>query len=42
MKEDPERAIGSVLHKRQGSFDFDLPLSNPKVKEVNWNFFLTS
>jgi hypothetical protein len=35
MKEDPERAIGSVLHKRQGSFDFDLPLSSPKVKEVS-------
>jgi hypothetical protein len=35
MKADPERAIGSVTHKREGSFDFDLPLSSPKVKEVS-------
>jgi hypothetical protein len=35
MKGDPERATGSVTHKRAGSFEFDLPLSSPKVKEVS-------
>lgn len=35
MKDSPERASGSVNHKRLGSFDFDLPLSSPKVKEVS-------
>jgi hypothetical protein len=35
MKDDPERATGSVVHKLHGSFDFDLPLSSPKVNEVS-------
>jgi hypothetical protein len=35
MKEDPERAVGGVVHKVHGKFDFDLPLSNPKVNEVS-------
>ena len=35
MKEDPDRAIGGVVHKLHGTFDFDLPLSNPKVNEVS-------
>jgi len=35
MKDDPDRAVGSVVHKREGRFDFDLPLSKPKVKEVS-------
>jgi hypothetical protein len=35
MKEDPERAIGGVVHKLHGKFDFNLPLSNPKVNEVS-------
>jgi len=35
MKDDPDRAIGSVTHKREGNFDFDLPLSKPKVNEVS-------
>src|ERR1700694_355154 len=35
MKEDPERAIGGVGPQVHGKFDFDLPLSNPKVNEVS-------
>jgi hypothetical protein len=35
MKADPERAVGSVQHGRAGNFEFDLPISNPKVKEVS-------
>jgi hypothetical protein len=35
MKEDPDRAIGGVVHKVHGHFDFDLPLSSPKVNEVS-------
>jgi hypothetical protein len=35
MKDDPDRAIGSVVHKLHGSFDFDLPISSPKVNEVS-------
>lgn len=35
MKEDPDRAIGGVVHKLHGKFDFDLPLSNPRVNEVS-------
>ena len=35
MKEDPARAVGGVVHKLHGNFDFDLPLSSPKVNEVS-------
>ena len=35
MKTDPERAIGTVVHRQHGGFDFDLPLSSPKVNEVS-------
>jgi hypothetical protein len=35
MKDDPDRAVGSVLHRREGNFDFDLPLSKPRVNEVS-------
>ncbi len=35
MKADPDRAIGSVVYKGVGNFDFDLPLSKPKVNEVS-------
>ncbi|HEV3240165.1 MAG TPA: hypothetical protein VG429_07155 [Casimicrobiaceae bacterium] len=35
MTADPGRAIGGVIHRQHGSFDFDLPLSNPKVNEVS-------
>ena len=33
MKDDPERAEGQVVHKRHGSFTFDLPISHPLVNE---------
>jgi hypothetical protein len=35
MKADPDRAVGNVTHKREGSFDFDLPRSNPGVRETS-------
>jgi hypothetical protein len=35
MKDDPERATGSVVHRSDGHFDFDLPLSKPKVNELS-------
>jgi hypothetical protein len=35
MKDDPDRAVGSVVHKLHGSFEFDLPMSKPTVKEVS-------
>jgi hypothetical protein len=35
MKDDPDRAIGSVIHKLHGNFDFDLPISSPRVNEVS-------
>lgn len=35
MKADSDRAIGSVVYKGVGNFDFDLPLSKPKVNEVS-------
>ncbi len=35
MKADPERAVGNVTHRREGSFDFDLPRSNPGVRETS-------
>lgn len=35
MKTYPDRASGGVTHKLYGSFNFDLPLSSPKVNEVS-------
>jgi hypothetical protein len=35
LKADPGRAAGSVTHKQYGKFDFDLPLSNPKVDQIS-------
>jgi hypothetical protein len=35
MKDDPERAEGQVVHKRHGSFTFDLPVSHPLVNEAS-------
>jgi hypothetical protein len=35
MKDDPDRAVGSVLHRREGNFDFDLPISKPRINEVS-------
>jgi len=39
LKTDGGRAVGTVLHRREGGFEFDLPISNPKVNEIsqgNW------
>jgi len=35
VKDDPERAEGQVVHKRHGSFTFDLPMSHPLVNEAS-------
>ena len=35
MKNDPDRAVGSVVHKSYGTFEFDLPMSKPAIKEVS-------
>lgn len=35
MRQTEGRASGSVRHKRRGSFDFDLPISSPQVREVS-------
>jgi hypothetical protein len=35
MKDDPDRAVGVVVHRQYGHFEFDLPLSSPKVNEVS-------
>jgi len=35
MKADADRAVGAVVHKQHGHFDFDLPISSPKVNEVS-------
>jgi hypothetical protein len=35
LKTDAGHAVGSVLHKREGSFEFDLPVSTPKVNEIS-------
>jgi hypothetical protein len=35
VKDEPDRAIGQVVHKQHGSFEFDLPLSKPLVNEVS-------
>jgi hypothetical protein len=34
LKADAGRAAGSVTHRQYGEFDFDLPLSNPKVDQI--------
>ena len=34
MKDVPDRAVGRVVHKLHGNFEFDLPLASPKVNEV--------
>ena len=36
LKVDAERAAGSVVHRKYGRFDFDLPLSSPKVDEISY------
>jgi hypothetical protein len=35
LKVDAGRAAGSVVHRHDGHFEFDLPLSSPKVKEIS-------
>jgi hypothetical protein len=35
LKADASRAAGSVTHRQYGKFDFDLPLSNPKVDQIS-------
>jgi hypothetical protein len=35
LRADAGRVAGSVHHKIHGAFDFDLPLSSPKVNEVS-------
>jgi hypothetical protein len=35
MKDDPDRAVGSVAHKTDGHFEFDLPISKPAVTEFS-------
>lgn len=35
LKQDPGRAAGSVTHNRYGHFEFDMPLSNPRVDELS-------
>ncbi len=35
IKDDPDRAVGSVVHKSYGTFEFDQPLSKPAIKEVS-------
>ena len=35
LKADAGRAAGSVTHRQYGKFEFDLPLSNPKVDQIS-------
>lgn len=35
MNDDPDRAVGVVAHRQYGHFEFDLPLSSPRVREVS-------
>ena len=35
LKMDAGRAAGNVLHRQYGRFEFDLPLSTPKVDEIS-------
>lgn len=36
LKVDAGRATGGVVHKEYGKFDFDLPLSSPKIDELSY------
>lgn len=36
LKSDAGRAAGSVMHRQYGRFEFDLPLSSPKVDEISY------
>ena len=35
LKPDAGRASGSVLHRQYGKYEFDLPLSNPKLDQIS-------
>jgi len=35
MSDVPDRAVGVVAHRQYGHFEFDLPLSTPKVNQVS-------
>jgi hypothetical protein len=35
LKTDAGRATGSVTHRQYGKFEFDLPLSNPKLDQIS-------
>jgi hypothetical protein len=35
LKADAGRVAGTVTHRQYGKFDFDLPLSNPKVDQIS-------
>jgi len=35
LKTDAGRAVGSVVHRQYGRYEFDLPLSNPKVNQIS-------
>jgi hypothetical protein len=35
LKTDTGRAVGNVVHREYGRFDFDLPLASPKVDEIS-------
>ena len=35
LKTDAGRASGNVAHRQYGKFEFDLPLSNPKVDQIS-------
>ena len=36
LKTEANRAAGSVAHKQYGKFEFDLPLSSPKIDEISY------
>lgn len=36
LKGDAGHVSGSVVHRRYGHFDFDLPLSTPKYDQITW------
>ena len=36
LKPDAGRVTGSVAHKQYGKFEFDLPLSSPKIDEISY------
>lgn len=36
LQTDAGRVAGSVLHQKYGRFEFDLPLSNPKMDEISY------